>query len=658
MKMKSICMWIGMMIFFQFQCTNQKLDDLNQLEANSNSRDVQVASDAAMHLSDMGTIMGADTSAPRTNLGSLPPTHAACRSPKTLLLSNGFASVDGDTTRSSDEFPNVNCGRKDTSWRGPQLYYKVTLTGGKKHIVAATGKYTILYAFPAKTACNVSLINVACKNPDTGTSDVILNSSGELDDLRVLQLAPKETEEWILVVDSAEASKGGPFHLAVTEKMLTNNDRCNTPEPLSFVHGVAEVLGTREGATDEFPSITCGVTYAGGTSYPLNGSQRYYRATLSAGKTYKTKLIRSRGEFSTLYAMPAKTPCTLGDVNSACQNPDPGTSQTTHHDTFDTLQIVPTQTEDWIFFVDHYKGPPAQSAFLFRIFEGVQPSNTQCINAKPLTFSNGSVSDQGDSTFALNQFGNALTCDANLKSSVFSGPQVFYRFSAQPGQVYSFSIQSDFDNSGYLLFPESDRCKLDAINVSCGSAGIQGMQYTSYLSGKNNVFDFSPKTPGNYIFAIGGLYSKYFGSYHFTIKERAYPSNSKCLSPKELLLSQSPLRIRDDTTTAINEFGNTIKCGNKDSFQAAQLYYKVRLMEGMEYTIGLSTKAYSPSIYAFLAGTCDESVINTQCKLWNGKNTMSIHPEKTADYILVVDGVYGTLDPRPDVYPFTLEIAW
>ncbi len=144
------------------------------------------------------------------------PVRDRCVNPWPLELVDGRATVSGDTSRATDEFPALSCAVPplQPSLRGGQLYYRFKARPGRVYALGLeAGDFSSadFYVFPAAGACTEDSIRAACSsNGATGTRRKALPSKA------LTPFAPSEPGDYIIGVDTT-STRGTPFTLSVFE---------------------------------------------------------------------------------------------------------------------------------------------------------------------------------------------------------------------------------------------------------------------------------------------------------------------------------------------------------------------------------------------------------------------------------------------------------
>ncbi len=260
----------------------------------------------------------ADGAAPQNDGASVGSAGSRCSSPRVITLSNGRATVKGDTLGAKNEFGSaINCGDMMGPWKGPQVYFKVKLTGGKTYKVTMDPEAgdMALYAFPAATACSATAINFACAGHARDTPDLPGGTSGKAESLL---LTPKATGPWIIVADAYDKYQASKFTLSIAPFARPANHRCSAAKAVNLTPGAPTVIkGDTIGCTDEHSKLVCGQPAdKNGKLYTFRGPQVYYKVQLKQGTKYRINL---KPDFSArLYLFEASAGCGAGAVESAC----------------------------------------------------------------------------------------------------------------------------------------------------------------------------------------------------------------------------------------------------------------------------------------------------------------------------------------------------
>jgi hypothetical protein len=145
-----------------------------------------------------------------------PPKNKTCAAAEPLTLGQ---KVTGDTIGADNEHSKVHCGEepappstKTPFYTGPQLYYSVNLSAGKKYRVRLEpGFFARLYLF--EQTCSEPAIEAACASGGATGDAASVPMDGQVD----LPFTPKTSGAHLVVVDSVNPILYGPFTLLVEE---------------------------------------------------------------------------------------------------------------------------------------------------------------------------------------------------------------------------------------------------------------------------------------------------------------------------------------------------------------------------------------------------------------------------------------------------------
>ena len=132
------------------------------------------------------------------------PGNDSCAKATPLVLAGGVAQAAGDTTQASDTIKLTSSGCTAFGSPGPDLFYSVSLDGGKTYTVILSpepGFDSMLYAFTSCGAAQKSCV-AGRDNPGGGKGEI-------------LKLSPKVTTTYTVAVDSYHSQQSGKFALTV-----------------------------------------------------------------------------------------------------------------------------------------------------------------------------------------------------------------------------------------------------------------------------------------------------------------------------------------------------------------------------------------------------------------------------------------------------------
>ena len=411
------------------------------------------------------------------------PSNDTCAKPKTMAWSSGKATVIGDTFYSQDQYATVSCGSK-LKFDGPQLYYKVALTSGKKYLATLTPSNAYdaaMYAFPASTSCSAAAISSACKGRWT--------DSGSKGAVETLMISPGSSGSWILAADSWDKNAYGTFTMSVQELNTPTNNTCAAASALTFPTGASKltVKGFTYAATN-----SVALTKSDCTKNATSGPDVFYQLKLDQGKTYKLKLDGS-GYNASLYLF---TSCSY--VSSTCGAGMGSDGSTT---AAESITLKPSATLNYYIGVD---GRGAADSGPYTLT--VERLLLACDVAKKLTFSSGGVATgTGDTATGAN---TVELPASGCASKVTAGLEHIYAVDLTGGQSYTVKVTP---SSGYdpVLYALSN-CKQPKTSCTAGAdTGGKGQAETLTLK---------PATSGTYYVVVDAAKISEYGPYILEIK--------------------------------------------------------------------------------------------------------------------------------------------
>lgn len=453
-------------------------------------------------------------------------SNSFCRTPKTLTLNNGRVEEKGNNILARDEFTQItnqvvtnaiNCNNPlvkvtdSSGWVGPQLYFKVTLQGGKKYKALVTADYDVgIYAFPASTACTINEINQACTNPlprdfyNTYNNEEHHPTSTKKEDSEIVWVAPTSTSNWIFVVDTLEPDAVGQYTLTIVEHIPVSNATCMEAKVLSLTNGEVTETGNTTDADNEFTTpIQCG------TGIDFKGPQLYYKVKLAKDKIYTFTLTPTFKSYMYLFS----ATCNVADINKYCGSSGvTGKYVDVKANIAGELIFKVTTEGNYILAVDSTNGMDAGSFELNIKETNVAPiDNGKCITPKTVDLITSPVTEQGDTNIlnagqpvVNNEFEKQIKCG---RTGSFGGNQLYYRLSLKAGKTYTIEVTpTDWDAAIYAFIwsPKTAAaetiCDPTKINADCTTMVIDD-------GGKSekDTLVIKPTTDNDYVIAVDGI---------------------------------------------------------------------------------------------------------------------------------------------------------
>ena len=343
------------------------------------------------------------------------PANSLCSAPQPLSLSGGKVAVSGDTFPAVNEFDSdLTCDSVLGPYPGPQVYFLVALAAGKTYkLTVAPDKFDVaLYAFPASTACDAAAINAACASHVRDTPD----TKPYMGKAEAMLLAPQQSGDWIIAVDSYNPLEAGTFSLSIEEFTPPTNTACAKAEAITVGQAVS---GDTIGVADEFATLHCGAQPSPpSTKVPyFVGPQLYYRVNLSQGTQYRVNL--KPGFFAWLYVFHTGAACDPTSIEAACASQGgKGGAIAVSMDGIGDLQLTPEKSGEHVVVVD------SASAVFYGPFTLQVTEQTTTTLSAPLSldFDSGcsGLSATGDWECGKIQFAAGANC--TLGSKTFGVP--------------------------------------------------------------------------------------------------------------------------------------------------------------------------------------------------------------------------------------------
>lgn len=239
-----------------------------------------------------------------------PPQNSTCAKAQALTLSGGQVTVTGDTTSMPNQWGNnINCGYYSGAFDGPQLYYKLPMTGGTSYEITFKPSYNGARFYVATNTCTVSAINASCGSNGASGMYASAGSSGT-----TAVFTPNKTGTYLIAAESQHPSYYGTFTLTVKKYTPPQNAKCSGAQLVKLASGATTtVTGNTENIPNEFgTAINCG-SYS--TYDILLGSQLYYKVALTAGTSY-TFTFTPNYSYGHLYLF--TDTCNYATINTDC----------------------------------------------------------------------------------------------------------------------------------------------------------------------------------------------------------------------------------------------------------------------------------------------------------------------------------------------------
>lgn len=141
------------------------------------------------------------------------PKNGVCKSPQTLTLSGGTATIQGDTTGAANEFGTaINCGNLYYIFRGNQVYYSVALTKGKTYTLTLTPSFNLGRFYVFRAGCDPNKINGDC---GSAGSTGLVSGNGYPTNPTTMTFTPTVSAPYVIAVDTTYVQYYGAFTLVI-----------------------------------------------------------------------------------------------------------------------------------------------------------------------------------------------------------------------------------------------------------------------------------------------------------------------------------------------------------------------------------------------------------------------------------------------------------
>ena len=236
----------------------------------------------------------------------------------------------------------------------------------------------------------------------------------------------------------------------------------------------------------------------------------------------------------------------------------------------------------------------------------VPVTNAMCQGATAIAFSGAKVTVSGSTSGNANEYGTGINCGDY--TSVMASSQTYYKVNLVGGTAYRFGLASKYYSARLYVFTG---CGISKINTDCSSSGKTGDVSSSISTNQTGYVYFTPPYTGTFYLAVDGNNPNYTGAFSLTVEKYTVPTNTTCAKAQVLKLVNNAVTVTGSTSTAQNEFGQSIKCGEAYAFYGKQVYYTIQLSQGKTYRISLSPSFYA-NYYVFRSA-CNANSINADC---------------------------------------------
>ena len=423
-----------------------------------------------------------------------PPTHATCKTAKALTLSSGAATVTDTTLGAANEFSSLlTCGLS-LKFKGPQVYYSLSLTKGQWYRFSLTPDFSAaLWLANAKGNCSYNNINVDCGG--IGGTVLPLVAAGKTGQVA---FAPLASGSYILAVDSLSLSDLGNFTLKVESFVPTDNMVCSGASKVTLASGKGIAKGTTVGAiNDRGAHVTCG-------SLPsLVGGQRYHSVDLLA-TAYRLQL---KPQFSAVLAVGKSCLSLPADCGSSGLS---GGAVDVGSGSEGTVVFTPSSAGTYVVAVDSGTVTGAGSYELL-IQEDKPPKNGTCGTPSTLHLGTGSPASELGNTAPLKNDLAGVKCGHS--GGPWSGPGAYFKVSLLKGKTYTVTVtpEKTFDPALYA-FPAATACDATSVNAAC-----KGQASDKIGAGVSETLTIAPSAAVDMILVVDSWSASEVGRYTLSL---------------------------------------------------------------------------------------------------------------------------------------------
>jgi hypothetical protein len=575
------------------------------------------------------------------------PTNGKCASPDAIALINGKATITGSTLGLTNEFgTNIDC-TGTTDYDGEQAYYTLTAAAGKAYkMTFAPGFSSYWYVFRAASCGATTAMNADCGSggPDGDNYGFVSSTTPE-----TAAFKPAVPGDYIIAIDSSAPGTAGSFQLDIEEFDAPTNDTACSATPVTFTNGKATINGSTFGASNEF-----GVTSSDGVNCSIttvfDGPQVYYEFTVDATKGYTLRLTPTNFTSAYMYLFQKGSCAARSAIDADC-----GSNGLSGEDSAfisqgntGTILFSPSNSGQYVVAVDT-SDALGGGDFVLEIEELTKPTNQTCATAAPLTLTNGEVTVNSTTGFALDEY-SGLNCRdraSTTNSSVLDGPQLYWSLTIDATKNYAITGTTTFASGYMYVFDGSKPCSESNIETDCTSNGASGVGRGVISSGSGTVY-FKPPATGTYKIAIDSYANA--GDVSLRVVEFDAATNQTCATAQTLTFTNNLAKVEGFTIGAADEFAGAIKCGGTTAYAGGQTYYKVTMQAATDYFISM-TADHKSAVYLFSpASACTATAIEADCAsagttgdfgeitATNGGTAgFSFRPAAAGDYYIVVD---------------------
>ncbi len=530
------------------------------------------------------------------------PKNDTCATAAKLTFTGTKATGSGHTIGATNtvKLASTGCTKKDTE--GPDVFYSMSLTGGKTYKIKVT---------PASGYDAAAYVLSSCTNPTSACvsgSDTASSGSAE-----AFAFSPKTTGTYYLVVDTSYAATSsyamGKFTLEVEEFKAPKNDSCNTPEKMTWTAGKATASGDTSKATNQVSFASS----SGCTDTKGAGTDLFYSVDVTAGKMYQVDVATT----TTTYDLAAYAFRSCSAPLTTCL----GGSDNALSGKTETFVIKPKTTGPVIIGVDGYSATKA-GKFTVSVKEVQGAKNDTCKTAKKITLVGGKATVKDKKVIATNDLKKCGT-------TALDATDLWYKFTPVVGNKYKITFKPITNGGRFGVWDGSHNCVASAVQTACGVLGS-----VFVTSGSSDSLTITAKG-GDIYFVADGLSSSYnVYDFQFDIVQLTKPANDTCAKAQQIKMVSGKVTVKGDNSAATNTIKMTSSGCTKKAVQGGDIFYKVAVVKGKTYKITV-TPGSGFDVAAYVLKGC-----GTPLNCLGGGDSATSGSKETFTFTAINNGVY------------------
>lgn len=420
-------------------------------------------------------------------------SHGACAAAAELKLTGGKVTVLGSTLGAKNEFSTQITCNTGLTFKGPQVYYKVALATGSWYRIALAPQFPAsLYLANSKGACKAANVEADCGSITGTVLPVVAQGT-----TGATAFSPLASGDYLVVVDSLDATEAGAFALTLETFTPPDNMVCGAAKPLKLTSGQASVSGSTASLLNDLGAhVSCG------KGAPLVAPQAYYKVVLEQG-AYELTL---KAAFPAVLALGSSCLTLPVDCGSAGLT---GTLMLAPAKQVATTVFSAPQAGTYVLAVDGTSSGSAGS-FDLQVKAYVKPIQGACATPLALALTASPLTQLGDTSPLKNDL---VGIDCGGTDGPWPGPQAYHKVSLKGGTVYTVTLvpAAGFDPALYA-FPAATACSAAAVNAACA-----GVASDVVGAGKSESLKLSPAADADYLLVVDAWSASEVGKFALSV---------------------------------------------------------------------------------------------------------------------------------------------